>query len=225
MESLKTLYYMMRADRRKERYEMILEPFQALVQLAMLSFCPVGSRLAISSNLLSIQTPSFTTSITRSYYQDCREDLVYLFSVITRFRLFYGHMEKAGGDSERLYSLLVLLGRQGLEKIIQTYTNTGHGSLIQQLKMYRAMLDRPEAEWHRHEPDTSGGGEPRDDIDGVFIHIRELYSTAHMAIVLNALELMQESPGDYISYMSAIDSSMRPVCLRVQKWIHQNIIL
>lgn len=225
MEGIKTLYYMMRADRRKERYEMILEPFQALVQLSMLSFCPIGSRLAISSNLLSIQTPSFATSITRSYYQDCREDLVYLFSVITRFKLFYGHMEKAGGDSQKLYGMLVLLGRQGLDKIIQTYTNTGHGSLIQQLKMYRAMLDRPGPDWSSQ--DLEGGSEvhPRDDIDGVFVHIRELYTEAHMAIVLNALELMQESPTDYISYMSAIDCAMRPVCLKVQKWIHQNIIL
>lgn len=225
MEGIKTLYYMMRADRRKERYEMILEPFQALVQLAMLAFCPVGSRLAISSNLLSIQTPSFATSITRSYYQDCREDLVYLFSVITRFRLFYGHMEHTEGDAQKLYSLLVSLGRQGLDKIIQTYTNTGHGSLIQQLKMYRAMLDHPDVDWNRQNINKSEDTPPRDDIDGVFIHIRDLYTQSHMAIVLNALELMQESPGDYISYMNAIDSALRPVCLKVQKWIHQNIIL
>ena len=74
MEGIKALYQVMRSDRRKERYEMILEPFQAIVQLSLLSFCPVGSRLAISNNLLSIQTPSFATSITRSYYQDCRDE-------------------------------------------------------------------------------------------------------------------------------------------------------
>lgn len=222
MESIKALYQVMRNDRRKERYEMILEPFQALVQLSLLSFCPVGSRLAISNNLLSIQTPSFTTSITRSYYQDCRDDLVYLFSVITRFHKFYNYMVEEEGEYARLYTLLVDLGKEGLEKIVQTYTNSGHGSLIQQLKMYKAMLDHPDSHTERSEcTDIT----PRDDIDGIFIQIRELYDPQHVSIVLSVLELMQATPSDYATYMEAINAAMQPSCVRIQKWIHQNIIL
>ena len=222
MEGIKALYQVVRSDRRKERYEMILEPFQALVQLSLLSFCPVGSRLAISNNLLSIQTPSIATSITRSYYQDCRDDLVYLFSVITRYHKFYSYMMEEGGDPARLYTLLIDLGKKGLERIVQTYANSGHGSLIQQLKMYKAMLEQPD--FHSERPECADGP-PRDDIDGIFIQIRELYEVQHVSIVLSVLELMQATPSEYAPYMDAINAAMQPSCVRIQKWIHQNIIL
>ena len=222
MEGIKALYQVMRSDRRKERYEMILEPFQALVQLSLLSFCPVGSRLAISNNLLSIQTPCIATSITRSYYQDCRDDLVYLFSVITRFHKFYSYMAEMGGEPARLYALLIDLGKKGLERIVQTYANSGHGSLIQQLKMYKAMLEHPESHSEKSECTDVP---PRDDIDDIFIQIRELYEVQHMSIVLSVLELMQASPSEYASYMEAINAAMQPSCVKIQKWIHQNIIL
>ena len=219
MEGIKALYHVMRNDRRKERYEMILEPFQALVQLSLLSFCPVGSRLAISNNLLSIQTPSIATSITRSYYQDCRDDLVYLFSVITRFHKFYSYMREEDGELQRLYALLIDLGKKGLERIVQTYANSGHGSLIQQLRMYKAMLEYPDTQLERLEYT------PRDDIDDIFIQIRELYEVQHMSIVLSVLELMKATPSEYAPYMVAINAAMQPSCVRIQKWIHQNVIL
>ena len=225
MEGIKALYQVVRSDRRKERYEMILEPFQALVQLSLLSFCPVGSRLAISNNLLSIQTPSIATSITRSYYQDCRDDLVYLFSVITRFHKFYSYMMEEGGEPALLYTLLIDLGKKGLERIVQTYANSGHGSLIQQLKMYKAMLEHPDSHAEKPECTEGEGVAPRDDIDGIFIQIRELYEPQHVSIVLSVLELMQATPSDYAPYMAAINSAMEPSCVRIQKWIHQNIIL
>ena len=225
MESIKALYQVVRSDRRKERYEMILEPFQALVQLSLLSFCPVGSRLAISNNLLSIQTPSIATSITRSYYQDCRDDLVYLFSVITRFHKFYSSMIEDGGEPARLHALLIDLGKKGLERIVQTYANSGHGSLIQQLKMYKAMLENSDAYIEKFECTGDRDGPPRDDIDDIFIKIRELYEAQHVSIVLSVLELMQASPSEYAPYMEAINAAMQPSCVRIQKWIHQNIIL
>ena len=228
MEGLKTLYQVVRNDRRKERYEMILEPFQALTQLALLSFCPIGSRLAISSNLLSIQTPGFTTSITRSYYQDCRDDLVYLFSVITRFHKFYNYMIDYSGDSHKLFYILIDLGKKGLEKIIQTYANTGHGALIQQLKMYKAMLEKIDISWDKPEESGSGDEEEapvREEIDTVFVQIRSLYNDQHIAIILNTFELMRDNPSDYVDYMESLNAAMRPCCGKIQKWIHENIIL
>ena len=225
MDSLKTIYNIMRSDRRKERYEMTLEPLQAIIQLALLSFCPVGSRLAISNNLLSIQTPSFSTSITRSYYKDCREDLVYIFSVITRFHKFYNYyvIDGTSKDSShyKLYYLLIDLGKKGLEKMIQTYTNSDNGSLIQQLKMYKALLDRSVDQCVLQE-------EPPyldNDIDSIFIQIRSLYNEKHIQILLNIFQLMETTPSDYISYMDAINSLMKPTYMKIQKWIHQNIIV
>lgn len=221
MDGLNVLYKMISYDRHKERYEMVLEPFQAIIQLALLSFCPLGSKLSIYNNILSIQTPSLSTSLQRRYYHDRREDLVYLFSVITKFNKFYNFMKKQQGVHERLYSLIINLSKSGIDNIIQTYANTEYGSLIQQLKMYRSMLDYSELQLeNNYKNDTE-----LKDIDTVFINIRDLYDERHYSIILNILELMQDNPLDYITYINALNSAMLPMYTKIQKWIHENIIL
>ena len=42
MEVLNTICSVVRTDKKKERFETILEPLQAITQLALLSFCPKG---------------------------------------------------------------------------------------------------------------------------------------------------------------------------------------
>ena len=41
----------------KERSDMILEPLQVMVQLGLLSFCPIGTKVSVSENLLHLQQP------------------------------------------------------------------------------------------------------------------------------------------------------------------------
>ena len=45
MEAIRTLYLLFFADNKKERFDMILEPLQAITQLALISYCPNGSKL------------------------------------------------------------------------------------------------------------------------------------------------------------------------------------
>ena len=59
MEALKAIYVAVMGDKNKERFEMILEPLQAIIQLALLSYCPIGSKLSISDNILCIQSPGY----------------------------------------------------------------------------------------------------------------------------------------------------------------------
>ena len=40
---------------KKERFDMILEPLQSIIQLALISYCPIGSKLSIVNNILQIQ--------------------------------------------------------------------------------------------------------------------------------------------------------------------------
>ncbi len=79
METIKILYNALMSDRSKERFEMILEPLQAISQLAFLSYCPVGSKLSISDNILYIQEPGWGQTLSRSYYLDKKEDLNFNF--------------------------------------------------------------------------------------------------------------------------------------------------
>ena len=89
MDVISRLYVSLCRDKRKERFETILEPLQAITQLALLAFCPKGSKLSIANNVLFIQTPNWSQGFLRSYNQDQRDDLFFLFSVIRRFNKFY----------------------------------------------------------------------------------------------------------------------------------------
>ena len=81
MDAIVGLYGMIIKDKgkSKERFDIILEPMQAMSQIALISFCPKGSKLSISNNLLFIQTPTWIQGLTRSYNNDRRDDLFFLF--------------------------------------------------------------------------------------------------------------------------------------------------
>ena len=79
MDKYLNLYHLMKRDKKKERFDIILEPLQAITQLALLSVSPKGSKLTISNNLLAIQQPGWFQGLLRSYNQDMKEDLFFLF--------------------------------------------------------------------------------------------------------------------------------------------------
>lgn len=145
MDTLKTLYYLF-YNEKKERVEMVLEPLQAMTQLAIMSHCPIGSKLSISNNLLYIQTPSWSQCMTRSYNHDKKDDLYFLFSVINRFNNFYFFITRKKGKISELFDTLIEMSKTGIDKIIQTYSRIGgdYTHLLQTLKMYRKMLERPD---------------------------------------------------------------------------------
>ena len=85
-------YNLMKSEKKKERFDIILEPLQAVTQLALLSFCPKGSKLAIANNMLTIQAPTWGQGLWRSYNNDMNEDLFFLFNAIVRFNRFYSFL-------------------------------------------------------------------------------------------------------------------------------------
>jgi len=146
MDALIGLYGMFAKDKGKgkERFDIILEPMQAMTQIALISFCPKGSKLSITNNLLIIQTPTWIQGLTRSYNHDRRDDLFFLFNAIVRFNKFYSYMKNKTGEENKLYELILKLSKKGIDSILQTYASSDQPSLLHTLQMYRTMLDRPE---------------------------------------------------------------------------------
>ena len=68
--TLNVLYKTIKTKKRKERFETILEPLQALLQIAYLSFTPIGTKLTIHNNILYIQTPNYSQSLVLWYNND-----------------------------------------------------------------------------------------------------------------------------------------------------------
>ena len=85
MDTLLSIYNLFKKDHKKERFDIILEPLQAMTQLAFLSFYPTGSKLSINNNLIFIQTSTWTQGMLRSYNHDKRYDVFFLFNAIQSF--------------------------------------------------------------------------------------------------------------------------------------------
>jgi hypothetical protein len=211
------------AASKKERFEIILEPLQAITQLAMLAFCPHGTKLSIANNILYVQQPTWAQGIQRTYYQDQRGDLFYLFRMIARYHKFYGFLKAERGTGERLFRLLTELSKRGLDNIVQTYARTDQAALLHTLKMYRTMLDTPEL--LENQVAEGGGVDGGDhDIDSVFIGVRNLYTEQHYNALYNIFVLAKDNPSDYVAYLDAVNALLSPVSRQIKKWISANIV-
>lgn len=137
-----SLIYSTMSLSKKERLSTILEPLQSMVQLALLSFTPFGTKLSIYENLLHIQLNNWNQSIIRNYYNDKKDDLYYLFNVINRFNKFY--INNTESEEEKiLFKLLNEMAYNGLYNLIQTYTYKNNINIVNTLNMYKSMIKNP----------------------------------------------------------------------------------
>jgi hypothetical protein len=157
--TLKMLYSFASPQKRgKERFETILEPMQAIIQIGCISFYPVGTKLAIKYNMLVIQPPNYSQPVSRWYYNDTQDDLCYLFNVFSRFKKFYSFMEAGPSDVSALYAMLVVNARAGIDKLIRTYSDTNKPHILHTLSMYKTMLgsnaDQPQLQLPQQSQET-----------------------------------------------------------------------
>jgi hypothetical protein len=143
--TIQLLYKTISGNKKKERFETILEPLQALIQISLLSYYPIGSKLTIQNNILHIQAPSYSQSVTRWYNNDTQEDLFYLFNIFCRFKKFY--MDVKIGHT-KLFELLITLAKNGINNLIRTYNQTDKTHVLHTLQMYKNMLDGTNHNYH-----------------------------------------------------------------------------
>ncbi len=137
------IYSTIRTKRKKERFETILEPLQAILQIGYLSFAPVGTKLTIHNNILQIQIPNYSQPVIRWYNNDTQEDLFYLFNIFYRFKKFYHFLNdsKSNADNKKLYDLLIELAKSGIGNLIRTYSQTDKIHILHTLQMYKTILE------------------------------------------------------------------------------------
>jgi hypothetical protein len=161
--------------------------------------------------------------------------------VINRFNSFYLFLRNKQGKTSELFDILVEMSKSGLDKIIQTYSRGGgdYTHLLQTLKMYRKMLERPDVFTEKSSSinDKSSGivnsehykekkieNEKDKNIDGIFVKISELYTEEHLSIIYNTLKLIKKHPEDCVTYMNGLNYIFTPVNTEIKKWIHENIV-
>jgi hypothetical protein len=141
--TLNILYSTIKSKKKKERFETILEPLQAILQIGYLSFSPIGTKLTIRNNILQIQTPNYSQSVIRWYNNDTQEDLFYLFNIFYRFKKFYHFLndDKINHESKKLYDLLIELAKNGINNLIRTYSQTDKIHILHTLQLYKNILE------------------------------------------------------------------------------------
>ena len=84
--------------------------------------------------------------------------------------------------------------------------------------MYKSILENPDMGHITKNIETK-----KEDIDEIFINIRDIYDKKLLLTIDNLLQLMKQDNENYISYMNAINNSFNPTNCNIQKWIHEHI--
>jgi hypothetical protein len=248
--TLQLLYKTVNSRRKKERFETILEPLQAILQISLLAFYPVGTKLTIQNNILMLQPPNYSQSMARWYNNDTKEDLYFLFNVFHRFNKFYAHCKPDNGSVQhRLHVLLIDLAKTGINQLIRTYGQTDKPHILQTLTMYKFILDEqlsPElmmpppianavtssSKPYKMKPILNEDDEPKSSemtssnntVDDIFITIVDVYTPELLNIIYNTLILIRNNESNCQSYADGLNKIMEPTYVQLKKWIDEHIV-
>ena len=199
---------------KKEETQMILEPLQVLVQLSLLSFSPIGTKLSISENELYLQRPYWLQGVLRMYNQDNKDDLYYLYHSIRRF--FQWYIVK----NNTFFNYLLTKASIGIGKLIETYSQINKKNITHTLSVYKNVLDVKNPELFKDIGNSSKS------IDDVFMNITEIYSDElinFLAIVFDLLE--KETNVDILNnHIDGINLILKSTNNKIKKWISDNLV-
>ncbi len=219
-EQIKSIYNTLSHYKTKNKLDMIIEPLQSMIQLALVGTCPIGTKLAIQENIVYLQIPCFTQPFSRWYYSDKKDDLYFLFQVIKRFIKWYNPDKTKSPLSKELYQLIVTMSIQGLDNLIKTYNNAESNNIIQVIYMYKSLLESDGKLDHIKSPDDKVG------IDSVFENIIEIYDSKVIAIIDNLLQLIvsEDNPDVSTRYINGLELIMGKTNNKIRNWIKVNLV-
>ena len=221
MNSILTTVYNFSSNRQKERFEMILDPLQAMLVLSTISFLPVGTKLHIHQNILYYQCEGWQQSFIRLYNNDHKQDLYFLFNVLMRYSTFYQHLKKT-----RLFDLLLTLASNGIDKLIITYQSANDPTLTSMLNLYKVILNNP-TKYVKDETVTSALGQidALKDIDKIFINIHTIYTDNELSTLYYMLCVMNDANAEDVpDHTRSLTRWLKPKCRIIRKWIAEHIV-
>jgi hypothetical protein len=200
-------------SQKKERQDMILEPLQVMIQLSILSNCPIGTKVSVSNNILHIQQPSMVQGVWRWWQGDNKDDLYYLFHAIRRYYLWYKSKETV------IYSYILERAIIGITKLIETYKICKNTTITHTLSLYKNILNLENQDLFDTHDENSVS------MDKVFEKIQCIYDKKDLMVVYNVLKKLEEVENDYYkdNYIQAIYHFLLPIHAEIGKWIHANL--
>ncbi len=201
----------------KEQADLILEPLQVMINLAVLGFCPIGTKININNNMLYLHQPTFTQGLWRWWEGDSKDDLYYLFHAIRRYYKWYKN------EDNKIYDYILDLAKTGIKNLIKTYQKADKKSILHTLSLYNNILDLDTPDLFK----TDSEDTESITIDNVFKNVTALYDKKTLVIVFKILQLMTDCDNEiYVTqYISGLNSILKPTNRNIRNWIQSNLTL
>lgn len=229
---LKNIYNNFIQTKIKGKQNIILEPLQVMVQLSLLSFCPIGTKITINNNILSLQPPTITQPINRWFNYDKKDDIYHLFQVIKRFIKWYNNGNNNNSSSiinNLFYSILVEQSKKGLDNLIKTYQNCDMLTIIPVLNMYKDLLNTCDInKIHPEEKaETIEFSEINKNIDQIFFNISTIYTKEIIDVIFHMLQLLKKENNTNIieNYIDGLNIILLNINNKITVWINDNLII
>ena len=193
----------------KERADLILEPMQVMIQLALLAHSPIGTKISVSNNILSIQPPSMTQGAYRWWNNDNKDDLYYLFHAIRRYYKWYK------SQKDEVYQYILAWAVKGLDKLSETYNKADKNNIRHTLALYRNVLDLKADEIFKDNKEDTV------TIDQVFKEIINIYDDRLLYVTHNTLLMMEEELNTEFKQklLDGLTLILEPMNIKIRKWI------
>lgn len=200
-------------NKKKERSDMILEPLQVMVQLALLKYCPVGTKVSVSDNILQLQFPTMFQGVWRWYHQDGKDDLYYLFHAIRRYYKWYKN------QNTKIYAFILQEAISGLENLMITYEKCEQTSIIHTLQLYKNVLGMESPDLFKENTEETI------NIDKVFEKIKDMYDQKLLKAIFNILQLcsITETEEEKKHMVDGLLSILVPTNEKIRLWIRNNL--
>lgn len=225
--ALTSLYQSFTANKVKDKVDMILEPLQAMIQLALLGCCSIGTKLRIQENILQLQSPTMIQPIARWYYVDKRDDVYFLYGVIKRFLKWYNpRMNEKSPMSAELYQLVTSMAMEGLNQLFKTYSSSDSNTVIHVIQMYKNLLEYNNDKIMADEF-VVDAEKNKINIDEVFEKIIGIYDPTLLQLLHHSLELIrsEEEETNRIYMMEGLNLILYKVTKAIRDWIRVNLTL
>ena len=198
----------------KEKVDMILEPFQVMVELSLVAHCPVGTKVSVSDNLLHIQQPHWTQGVIRWYQNDNKDDLYYLFHAVRRYYMWYKNKK-----DNKIFKEILRSAIKGLDKLIETYKKSDRQSILHTLSLYKNLLELDNNELFKDEKKETIS------MDQVFKNIVHIYNDNILRIVYNTLVLLEKENNEEHkqNYIDGLRLVLSPINNEIRNWIQENL--
>ena len=228
-QSIQNLYHAINSimsAKPKDKVDMILEPLQSMIQLSLLSTCPIGTKLHIEENILYLQAPNLIQPVARWYHSDKKDDLFFLYSVIKRFiKWYHPTNNKKSPLSLELYQLISSMSMEGLTILFKTYSSCNSTSVIQVIQMYKNLLEFNNDKILMDE--YLANENQKINIDEVFERIIVIYDKTILQIIYNTLLLIksEEAPDNQYHMINGLNIILNKYNKRITEWIKVNLVL